>query len=93
MHQVSRASDSITVSWPQPDQANGNILDYQLRYYDQVRGQGSPVGLGDLSAPHHGARGGGIREGAQEPCGKWQGPEALGVGWSRSEGLGPAGRE
>lgn len=36
MHQVSRASDSITVSWPQPDQTNGNILDYQLRYYDQV---------------------------------------------------------
>lgn len=41
VHQVSRASDSITVSWPQPDQANGNILDYQLRYYDQVRGRGS----------------------------------------------------
>lgn len=46
VHQVSRASDSITVSWPQPDQANGNILDYQLRYYDQVRGQGGPGGLG-----------------------------------------------
>nr|KAF6319410.1 EPH receptor B6 [Myotis myotis] len=37
MHQVSRAPNSITVSWPQPDQTNGNILDYQLRYYDQVR--------------------------------------------------------
>ncbi|XP_045420065.1 ephrin type-B receptor 6 isoform X1 [Lemur catta] len=36
VHQVSRASNSITVSWPQPDQANGNILDYQLRYYDQA---------------------------------------------------------
>ncbi|XP_045877082.1 ephrin type-B receptor 6 isoform X2 [Meles meles] len=36
LHQVSRASDSITVSWPQPDQTNGNILDYQLRYYDQA---------------------------------------------------------
>ncbi|OWK06609.1 hypothetical protein Celaphus_00012350 [Cervus elaphus hippelaphus] len=36
MHQVSRASNSITVSWPQPDQTNGNILDYQLRYYDQA---------------------------------------------------------
>ncbi|KAM9650930.1 ephrin type-B receptor 6 isoform 1-T2 [Trichechus inunguis] len=36
VHQVSRASDSITVSWPQPEQANGNILDYQLRYYDQA---------------------------------------------------------
>lgn len=37
VHQVSRAANSITVSWPQPDQTNGNILDYQLRYYDQVR--------------------------------------------------------
>lgn len=36
MHQVSRAANSITVSWPQPEQTNGNILDYQLRYYDQV---------------------------------------------------------
>ncbi|XP_072508606.1 ephrin type-B receptor 6 isoform X3 [Notamacropus eugenii] len=36
MHQVSRASDSITVSWPQPDQRHGRILDYQLRYYDQA---------------------------------------------------------
>ncbi|XP_076422544.1 ephrin type-B receptor 6 isoform X4 [Peromyscus maniculatus bairdii] len=36
MHQVSRAANSITVSWPQPEQTNGNILDYQLRYYDQA---------------------------------------------------------
>lgn len=36
VHQVSRAPNSITVSWPQPDQTNGNILDYQLRYYDQA---------------------------------------------------------
>lgn len=36
VHQVSRASNSITVSWPQPDQTNGNILDYQLRYCDQA---------------------------------------------------------
>ncbi|XP_020853713.1 ephrin type-B receptor 6 isoform X3 [Phascolarctos cinereus] len=36
LHQVSRASDSITVSWPQPDQRHGHILDYQLRYYDQA---------------------------------------------------------
>ncbi|XP_007954773.1 ephrin type-B receptor 6 [Orycteropus afer afer] len=36
VHQVSRASDSITVSWPQPERANGNILDYQLCYYDQA---------------------------------------------------------
>lgn len=52
MHQVSRAPNSITVSWPQPDQTNGNILDYQLRYYDQVgRGWGIPVS-------HPGAGGG-----------------------------------
>ncbi|XP_006145139.1 ephrin type-B receptor 6 isoform X1 [Tupaia chinensis] len=36
VHQVSRAANSITVSWPQPEQTNGNILDYQLRYYDQA---------------------------------------------------------
>lgn len=36
VHQVSRAPNSITVSWPQPDHTNGNILDYQLRYYDQA---------------------------------------------------------
>lgn len=46
MHQVSRASSSITVSWPQPDQTNGNILDYQLRYYDQVGSRGAPGGEG-----------------------------------------------
>lgn len=37
MHQVSRATSSITLSWPQPDQPNGVILDYQLRYFDKVR--------------------------------------------------------
>ncbi|XP_036850395.2 ephrin type-B receptor 6 isoform X5 [Manis javanica] len=37
VHQVSRASNSLTVSWPQPDQTNGNILDYQLRYCDQAQ--------------------------------------------------------
>uniref|UniRef100_A0A8C6NIJ5 receptor protein-tyrosine kinase n=1 Tax=Nothobranchius furzeri TaxID=105023 RepID=A0A8C6NIJ5_NOTFU len=35
MHQLSRASDSITLSWPQPDRPNGDILEYQLRYYDK----------------------------------------------------------
>lgn len=65
MHQVSRASNSITVSWPQPDQTNGNILDYQLRYYDQVgSGWGIPVGLeGTCSVPPWGV---GV-PGAQEP--------------------------
>lgn len=37
MHQLSRAPDSITLSWPQPDRPNGDILEYQLRYYDKVR--------------------------------------------------------
>lgn len=37
MHQLSRAPDSITLSWPQPDRPNGDIIEYQLRYYDKVR--------------------------------------------------------
>ncbi|KAM9565456.1 ephrin type-B receptor 5 isoform 3-T6 [Guaruba guarouba] len=36
MHQVSRTTHSITLSWPQPDQPNGIILDYQLRYFDKA---------------------------------------------------------
>lgn len=36
MHQVSRAVDSITLSWSQPDQPNGVILDYELQYYEKV---------------------------------------------------------
>ncbi|XP_072011545.1 ephrin type-B receptor 2 isoform X6 [Engystomops pustulosus] len=35
MHQVSRAVDSITLSWSQPDQPNGVILDYELLYYEK----------------------------------------------------------
>lgn len=37
MHQLKRAPDSITLSWPQPDRPNGDIIEYQLRYYDKVR--------------------------------------------------------
>uniref|UniRef100_A0A8C1D9L2 receptor protein-tyrosine kinase n=1 Tax=Cyprinus carpio carpio TaxID=630221 RepID=A0A8C1D9L2_CYPCA len=36
MHQVSRSVDSITLSWSQPDQPNGVILDYELQYYEKV---------------------------------------------------------
>uniref|UniRef100_A0A6Q2YWF6 receptor protein-tyrosine kinase n=1 Tax=Esox lucius TaxID=8010 RepID=A0A6Q2YWF6_ESOLU len=36
MHQVSRTPDSITLSWSQPDQPNGLILDYELQYYEKV---------------------------------------------------------
>ncbi|TRZ01733.1 hypothetical protein DNTS_032283 [Danionella cerebrum] len=35
LHQLSRVQDSITLSWPQPDRPNGDILEYQLRYYDK----------------------------------------------------------
>ncbi|XP_027026036.1 ephrin type-B receptor 2 [Tachysurus fulvidraco] len=35
MHQVSRTIDSITLSWSQPDQPNGVILDYELQYYEK----------------------------------------------------------
>lgn len=39
MHQVSRTVDSITLSWSQPDQPNGVILDYELQYYEKVSKQ------------------------------------------------------
>lgn len=29
--------NSFTLSWPQPEQPNGIILDYELRYYEKVR--------------------------------------------------------
>lgn len=37
IHQVSRSPNSITLSWSQPDQPNGVILDYELQYYEKVR--------------------------------------------------------
>lgn len=49
MHQVSRTVDSITLSWSQPDQPNGVILDYELQYYEKVLrdlGGGHPQVLG-----------------------------------------------
>uniref|UniRef100_A0AAY4ERN5 receptor protein-tyrosine kinase n=1 Tax=Denticeps clupeoides TaxID=299321 RepID=A0AAY4ERN5_9TELE len=39
MHQVSRTVDSITLSWSQPDQPNGVILDYELQYYDKEQSE------------------------------------------------------
>uniref|UniRef100_A0A672G5M7 receptor protein-tyrosine kinase n=1 Tax=Salarias fasciatus TaxID=181472 RepID=A0A672G5M7_SALFA len=36
MHQISSTMNSFTLSWPQPDQPNGIILDYELRYYEKV---------------------------------------------------------
>ncbi|XP_016340208.1 ephrin type-B receptor 2-like isoform X1 [Sinocyclocheilus anshuiensis] len=35
MPQASRTVDSITLSWSQPDQPNGVILDYELQYYEK----------------------------------------------------------
>ncbi|KAG7457047.1 hypothetical protein MATL_G00242370 [Megalops atlanticus] len=35
MHQVSSTMKTITLSWPQPEQPNGIILDYELRYYEK----------------------------------------------------------
>ncbi|XP_069038925.1 ephrin type-B receptor 5 isoform X2 [Lepisosteus oculatus] len=45
VHQVSRSADSITLSWPQPEQPNGEILEYQLRYYDKSTDEDSSFSL------------------------------------------------
>uniref|UniRef100_A0A3B4UPU7 receptor protein-tyrosine kinase n=1 Tax=Seriola dumerili TaxID=41447 RepID=A0A3B4UPU7_SERDU len=37
MHQVSSTSRSFSLSWPPPEQPNGIILDYEIRYYDKVK--------------------------------------------------------
>uniref|UniRef100_A0A3Q3WTM7 receptor protein-tyrosine kinase n=1 Tax=Mola mola TaxID=94237 RepID=A0A3Q3WTM7_MOLML len=36
MHQISSTMKSFTLSWPQPEQPNGIILDYELRYYEKT---------------------------------------------------------
>lgn len=38
---------SITLSWPQPEQPNGIILDYEIRYYEKV----SRICTPDVSSP------------------------------------------
>lgn len=38
MHQVSSTSRSFSLSWPPPEQPNGIILDYEIRFYDKVDG-------------------------------------------------------
>uniref|UniRef100_H2VD33 receptor protein-tyrosine kinase n=1 Tax=Takifugu rubripes TaxID=31033 RepID=H2VD33_TAKRU len=35
MHQVSSTSRSFSLSWPPPEQPNGIILDYEIRFYDK----------------------------------------------------------
>ncbi|XP_069720814.1 ephrin type-B receptor 1 [Phaenicophaeus curvirostris] len=56
MHQVSATMRSITLSWPQPEQPNGIILDYEIRYYEKVSRICTPdVGstVGSRSAADH----------------------------------------
>uniref|UniRef100_A0A8C5CDM6 receptor protein-tyrosine kinase n=1 Tax=Gadus morhua TaxID=8049 RepID=A0A8C5CDM6_GADMO len=36
MHQISSTMKSFTLSWPQPEQPNGIILDYELRFYEKI---------------------------------------------------------
>ncbi|XP_026854911.2 ephrin type-B receptor 5 [Electrophorus electricus] len=45
LHQLSSSSDSITLSWPQPNRPNGDILEYQLRYYDKGSEETSVVSV------------------------------------------------
>ncbi|KAL7886518.1 hypothetical protein AOLI_G00042390 [Acnodon oligacanthus] len=45
LHQLNRAPDSITLSWPQPDRPNGDILEYQLRYYDKGSDESSAMSV------------------------------------------------
>nr|XP_033778220.1 ephrin type-B receptor 2 isoform X5 [Geotrypetes seraphini] len=35
LHQVSRTINSISLSWSQPEQPNGVILDYELQFYEK----------------------------------------------------------
>ncbi|KAF3697397.1 Ephrin type-B receptor 2 [Channa argus] len=39
IHQISRTPSSITLSWSQPDQPNGVILDYELQYYEKSQAE------------------------------------------------------
>ncbi|RXN28201.1 ephrin type-B receptor 5-like protein [Labeo rohita] len=45
LHQLNRVHDSITLSWPQPDRPNGDILEYQLRYYDKGSDEDSAMSV------------------------------------------------
>ncbi|XP_049587998.1 ephrin type-B receptor 1 isoform X1 [Syngnathus scovelli] len=43
MHQVSSTCRSFSLSWPPPEQPNGIILDYEIRYYDQSQPSNSSL--------------------------------------------------
>uniref|UniRef100_A0A8C2JBB6 receptor protein-tyrosine kinase n=1 Tax=Cyprinus carpio TaxID=7962 RepID=A0A8C2JBB6_CYPCA len=60
MHQVSRTIDSITLSWSQPDQPNGVILDYELQYYEKTEHNSSIVKSQTNTAVIRGLKPGGI---------------------------------
>ncbi|KAM6977933.1 ephrin type-B receptor 2-like [Aplochiton taeniatus] len=62
MHQVSRGPESITLSWSQPDQPNGLILDYELQYYEksQAEWNSSTVRSQTNTAVIRGLKSGGI---------------------------------
>ncbi|GAA6107899.1 ephrin type-B receptor 2b isoform X1 [Tachysurus ichikawai] len=62
IHQVSRTVDSITLSWSQPDQPNGVILEYELQYYekDQTEHNSSIVRSQTNTAIIRGLKPGGI---------------------------------
>uniref|UniRef100_A0A8C1LP19 receptor protein-tyrosine kinase n=1 Tax=Cyprinus carpio TaxID=7962 RepID=A0A8C1LP19_CYPCA len=62
MHQVSHTIDSITLSWSQPDQPNGVILDYELQYYekDQTEHNSSIIKSQTNTAVIRGLKPGGI---------------------------------
>ena len=73
MHQVSATMRSITLSWPQPEQPNGIILDYEIRYYEKVsqpclqacKIQGQPLLCGWQPAEGLGIQAGGSPDGGR----------------------------
>lgn len=36
MHQESTGQNSVTLLWQEPDQPNGIILEYEIKYYEKV---------------------------------------------------------
>lgn len=66
MHQVSATMRSITLSWPQPEQPNGIILDYEIRYYEKV----SRICTPDVSSTV-GSRPAGVSSGGKPRDGGW----------------------
>lgn len=36
VHQESTGQNSVTLLWQEPDQPNGIILEYEIKYYEKV---------------------------------------------------------